>query len=214
MIKCATYPDNLIEDTPVTSALIAMVMIFSVVSSFPKLKFEHTCSFVNRAVSLFSSSNIYYGLVDSLGLYGTSIVEFGMGDTWTYALVILELVLINTSSNFLLKTLCRNTSSDLVSMISFFNAYNGLGNTLRNVIFWTSVVFYVVVFIFSRQIAKLEIPSEIVRFSIDIISAVFTSMINKSAVAESNAQKAEVDRQFSAAAMAINTPAPDNNSEN
>jgi hypothetical protein len=165
-------------------------------------------------VSLFSSSNIYYGLVDSLGLYGTSIVEFGMGDTWTYALVILELVLINTSSNFLLKTLCRNTSSDLVSMISFFNAYNGLGNTLRNVIFWTSVVFYVVVFIFSRQIAKLEIPSEIVRFSIDIISAVFTSMINKSAVAESNAQKAEVDRQFSAAAMAINTPAPDNNSEN
>jgi hypothetical protein len=149
-----------------------------------------------------------------LALYGTNTVEFAIDDTWTYSLVILELVLINTTTNFLLKTRCRNSSSDLVSMISFFNTYNGFGSKIRNIVFWVTVVLYVMGFIFACKIEKLDIPSEMVRFAIDVISAIFVSNLNKTQVANSTARKAEIDRKVSAMAMAINTPAPKNNSEN
>jgi hypothetical protein len=210
MIKCASYPDNMIEDTPVTSCLIAIVLIVSVVSTIPKLKFQYSCSFLNRIIQLFVSSNVYYGLVNALGMYGTSSIEFGINDTKAYSLIVLELVLINAMINALMNTKCQNSSSDLTSMLSFFNTYSRLNDRPRQIIFWVSVSFFVVAMMLASRIAKLEIPSEIVRFTIDIVSAVFTSMLNNTTVTKSNTQKEDFDKQVSVALAAVKAR---NNSE-
>jgi hypothetical protein len=212
MIKCASYPDNIIEDTPVTSFLIAVVMIVSVVSSMPKLKFEYSCSFFNRIIQLFVSSNVYYGLVNSLGIYGTSSIEFGINDTRAYSLIVLDLVLINAAINAVMNTKCQNSSSDLTSMLSFFNTYSRLNDKIRQIIFWVSLCFFLVALMLSSNIAKLEIPSEIVRFTVDIVSAVFTSVMNNTSVTKSNTQKEQFDTQVSAALAVVKAKA-ENNSE-